>query len=234
MDDNYLSFYDEALSGNIIVEKYLPFKKYIVRMIRYYNNNSYINVRPFLDKIEFTKNLLSIFDRIINDDNCDNDFLDKTIEYVTNVALRESFIITFLEVLLFKDRYLGEYRYFELFENLFIFHDVLLPQYMNHPFAQIVHQYFQYLDLRASDLTKELKRRNFYKRVAPAVIIAFYLMNGDINVLNKALYNLSANFEEFKDYLSLNIPFFPDNLQSRILASKSILNDEIYQVKEIR
>ena len=42
MDDNYLSFYDEALSGNIIVEKYLPFKIYIVRMIRYYNNNSYI------------------------------------------------------------------------------------------------------------------------------------------------------------------------------------------------
>ena len=70
--------------------------------------------------------------------------------------------------------------------------------------------------------------------MAPAVVIAFYLMNGDINVLNKALYNLSANFEEFKDYLCLNIPYFPDNLQSRILASKSILNDEIYQIKEIR
>ena len=233
MDDNYSTFYDEALRGNIIEEKYLPYKEYIVTMIRYYNKDSRVNIRPFLDKIEFTKKLLTIFDLII-EDNYDNDFLDKTIEYDKNVALRESFIITFLEVLLFKDRYLGEYRYFELFENLFIFHDVLLPQYMNHPFAQIVHQYFQYLDLRASDLTKELKRRNFYKRVAPAVIIAFYLMNGDINVLNKALYNLSANFEEFKDYLSLNIPYFPDNLQSRILASKSILNDEIYQVKEIR
>ena len=234
MDDNYLSFYDEALSGNIIVEKYLPFKIYIVRMIRYYNNNSYINVRPFLDKIEFTKNLLSIFDRIINDDNYDNDFLDTTIDYVISVSLRESFIITFLELLLFKDRYLGEFEYFNKFENLFIFHDVLLQQNNNHPFCQLVDLYFKYLNTLASDLTKELKRRNFYKRMAPAVIIAFYLMNGDISILHKALYNISNNFEEFKDYLRLNIPYFPDNLESRILASKSILNDEIYQIKEIR
>ena len=233
MDDNYSTFYDEALNGIIIEEKYLPYKEYIVKMIRYYNNNSYINVRPFLDKIEFTKNLLLIFDRLIQNDY-DNDFLDKTIDYVISVSLRESFIITFLELLLFKDRYLGEFGYFNKFENLFIFHDVLLQQYNDHPFAQIVQLYFRYLNLRVSDSHKELQRRIFYKRMAPIVVIAFYLMNQDISILDKALYNLSVNFEEFKDFLRLNIPYFPDNLESRILASKSIINDEIYQEKEIR
>lgn len=237
MEENYINFFNESLKGNIIEEKYLPYRDYIMRLIENYSNTaSFLNSNPLLEVIQFTQYLLSLFDLIIKDNNCDIDYLDKSIEYVISSKLNGKNVISLLEILLFKDKYLGEYNYFECLENIIIRYDILLNNRIDHPFADIMKRYFHYLSIHIEDLSKELERRTFYKRLAPNIISVFYLTNEDISLLDKALNNLSSNFEELKDYLSLNISDYSKGhcLIARINASKIILNDDIYQKKEIK
>lgn len=267
--DELDKLFDNCANNEMNLEKYQPVKKQFIRICKYFIDNEEFKhyginhkfngktYNYFCGKIEFMRELLEFFDRIVKENRYEN--LDKYIELLLNSSeTHHSDIVRSLKVMIYKDDYVrktpwdGYYRIVQLLCGLFSeFEEPITKSYKlkddvigNTKIAQFLRVYRKYLR-RAKRIEYKAKEyytyyddpyhwQLVYMKIAPYALADCYLHDYSVECLDEVLSDIYANQYQLWDYINMNYEKYEDNYEYKEEIAKALVDNIVNQKVAIR
>lgn len=243
--DDYNKLFDNCSKNKMAIEKYQPVKDQIIRICNHYILNkefikhygrisNYKGKQYNRGKIDFVRDLLKVFNRIIKEKKYDN--LDEYIDLlIGNDEVRYYNLPDWLTVLVFKNDYIVENEYFD---NYYHRIDKMCEMYSKKdakiyghiPIAEMFRLYRKYdilaREIRRLDVLHYGDWQFVYFHLAPYIIAEYYLNDYDVNTLEPLLSYVLNNQKLLIDYINMNYDeFYASDRETKITLAKALINN---------
>jgi len=204
----YDNFYQGCLNDKITIKKYIPIKKYLIKLVNYTENLSKYHTMSKDYKTVFTMSLLSLSNIIIGDDN--HLKLDEYIDYLIDKEIEPLRLVRYLNLMLYKEKgfkrvtdYLQAFSAIEYdFENLDI-----EPQEGDHRLIQLIKIFIKHKrDEQITTYINSFGKRivaDFYKTELDPIYLDTLFTKKALNQLLFELYKYDKNNKWYQRYTPL-------------------------------
>lgn len=218
--DEYIKFYNNCVKDRKFrIEKYIPVQDYIIKIFKHYDEIKEFRTHGVISgpkgkrynrsQLEFIRDLLKLFSRIMKDKKYDN--LDEYINLLLeNNSIRWYSFISALTIFVYKDDYPIENENFDNYYNKVdkicdLYRKASISNENNLPIAYMLRIYSQYYKLAREELTDDYEDWQFiYIYLAPYIVAEYHLHDYDTNSLEPLLAYVYNNQKEISDYVSMN------------------------------
>ena len=216
---DYHNFYQECLTDNCTIKKYLPVKDYIIKIFKHYEATGQYEYGWYdkdgysLCRISFTRDILSLFSKIMKTNAYEN--LDLYIDFMLKLDVWYASFPYFLELFLFRERRDNNdyWAYVNVFYNLCgdaidnsEWINSLITNSREINMFKLFLKYYKNPDEHYLTC-KEEQIREYYKNTAPEFLACFLVSGLDIDCLDKSLDELVYNHDTIIDYFHYNDNF---------------------------
>ena len=231
----YKEIYCECLNRKLTIEKYLPVKDYLYKIMEFYSNSE---VNNSID--QFVNDVLSVFDKIINENAFDK--LDNYIDYLFKLHTPWYEFSDSLKLIIFKDKYYIKKRYYyEYFKDIT---ELVNQRYdsdikEDNRFAKLIGIYHQYHEIIIDRFNGNDALIKYYEKYASLIIANFYLKDLDVTILDKVLERFTNNLPDIYTKYALNgisdLDYYNSSLgfEGENEFAKYFINNEIYPQERI-
>ena len=224
--DDYNKLFDNCAKDKFALDKYQPVKDQIIRICKHYiANKEFKNCYRALSsnhkkyngyKIDFIRDLLRLFNRVIKEKKYDN--LDQIIDWLlANPEVTHYYFITFFKILVFKDNYELEHEYFDRYLNnidrmSYVFTRGTSINTMEIPIGKIIQLYGHYYRLTPDHEPNVYDDWKYiYMHLAPVVVGECYLKDYSPELADEVLSYICYHEKDISDYIEMNYDNYSDS-----------------------
>ena len=238
--DDYNKLFDNCAKDKMVMEKYQPVKDQIIRICKHYiakkefKNNCRYEVRNHKrynkTKIDFIRELLRLFNRIIKEKKYDN--LDQIIDWLlANPDVTYYYFLTFFKVLVFKDDYKLDHDYFDIYWNNIDRMDYVFTRRTSIntekiPIGKIIHLYRHYYQLTPGHEPNIYEEwRYVYMHLSPYVVGECYLKDYSPELAEEVFAYICYHEKDICDYIEMNYDDYSYNDNYKIQIVRLIIDN---------
>ena len=238
--DDYNKLFDNCAKDKFALDKYQPVKDKIIKICKHYidkkefkNNVRWVsrNHKKYnQNKIDFIRDLLRLFNRVIKEKKYDN--LDQIIDWLlANPDVTYYYFLTFFKVLVFKDDYIPTHDYFDRYchcidRMCYVFTRKTCVNTEEILIGKIIKLYIHYYHLTPQTDPNHFEDWKYvYSQLASFVVAECYLKDYSVELADEVLSYICYHQKDISDYIEMNYNSYSFNDDYKIQIVRLIIDN---------